>query len=351
MQEDLLALVKTSLTVVLTIGYSFSSWATCVSHSPNERTHNVCIVSSMNNASLTQKQYDQIVTQLRLSGNMLGDIGLAEYPSFFNFNLRPVVKWDSNANGGNPNKPLTLGGFTFTGDETFNQKPGLLAGLAASISARRVIREGSFIDVNSYITVTQPINYYLTVLEHGYTVCGKIGLVRNFFFDHCYSQNSIEKKIRNSHIYTKKFVLGQVIETTNGAMSVEVVKEIQKSDSLITIKDSAILTNESHNAAAYQVELFNKNPHQTTPSALSSKGVKLSLYANWFDRNSYIVLSHEQFSTQAFLGYPVERTTEGISFGSELITGRHAELSLINQRSNVDYYSGLSYSFALRFSH
>lgn len=347
----LLGFVKAFLAVVMVIGHSSPSWASCVNHSPNERTHNVCIVSSMSNASLTQEQYDQITTQLRLSGNMLEGSDLANYPSFFELKLRPVFKWDSNANGGNPNKPLTLGELTLTGDETFNQKPALLVGLGVSSSARRVVGQGSFIDVNSYITFSQPLNYHLTVLEYGYSLCGKVGLFKTFFFDHCYSQNSLEKKIRSSHLYTKSFALGKVIETSNGAGSVEVIRSLQKSESVITTKDSLVLTNESRNAAVYQVELFEKHPHETTPSALSSSGAKLSVYANWFDRNSYVAISHEEFSEQSFLGYLVERTTEGLSVGSEVMPRRHAEISLINQRSNVDYYSGLSYSFSLRFSY
>ena len=348
MPGGLLDLAKTAVMGLLALGHSIYTLASCISHSPNERTHNACIVSSMNNSSLTQIQYDGIVGLLRKSGNMLLNMDADDYPSTFNFSVSPVVEWDSNANGGNPSKPLEVGSLVLTGDQNLNQKSALLVGLSASVLARKVIGDQSFLDIKAHSTYSQPLNHSFTVNEYGYSACGSLGLASNLFFDQCYVQNSSEKEIRDIHIYKNKSTPSQIFETSNGIGAAEVSIEIQKSDSVTTVQDAVAFSHDSQNNIFYRIELFKKKPHQKTPSALSSKGFTLSLYSKWFDRNSYLIFSNESFSVQTFLNYPIYRSAKGIVFGSEFVSDNYIELSVINNQSNVDYYSGVASTIAWR---
>ena len=63
---------------------------------------------------------------------------------------------------------------------------------------------------------------------------------------------------------------------------------------------------------------------------------------------AFLIFSNESFSVQTFLNYPIYRSTKGIVFGSEFVSNNYIELSVINNQSNVDYYSGVASNIAWR---
>ena len=343
----LLGLVKTIILSFAIAAYSSSSWSACANHSPNERSHNDCIVRSLNNTTLSQGDFDAIVARLQLSGNMLSDSSFADLPGSFKFRLTPLVKWDSSANGGEPNKPLTIGGLTFSGDPSLYEKSALLVGVSSSVAARKVIGDQSFLDLKAYGNVNQSLKHSFNVNEYGYSVCGAFGLTNSVHFDQCYSQSSIKKELSSSHQYITKQSLTLIPPKKVG--QVEVSRESLKSNSLVAIKDAVAYIHDSPNSVFFRVELFNKKPLNTL-EIIPSTGQELSIYTDFFDKNSYLKLSNESFSTYPLLGYPINRSLVGVVGGTELIPNNFIELSINIQRSNIDYYSGTSSSISWRFT-
>jgi len=342
----LLGRVKTVILGSVLAAYSISALSACVNHSPNERSHNDCVVRSMNNATLSQGDYDAIVTRLQMSGNMLADKSFADFPSSIKFRLTPIAKWDSSANGGEPNKPLTIGALTFIGDPSLHEKSALLIGLGSSVAARKVIGDQSFLDLKAYGNVNQSLKHSFNVNEYGYSVCGAFGLANSVHFDQCYSQSSIKKELSSSHQYITKQSLTLIAPKEVG--QVELSRESLKSNSLVVIKDAVAYIHDSPNSVFFRVELFNKKPLNTL-EIIPSTGQELSIYTDLFNKNSYLKLSNESFSTYPLLGYPINRYLIGVVVGLELIPKNYIELSTNIQRSNVNYYSSTSASISWRF--
>ena len=347
MLVGLLGLVKNIILGIFLAAYSILSWAACINHSPNERSHNNCIVRSLNNATLLQRDYDAIVSRLRLSGNMIIDSSFADLPSSVKFRLAPLINWDSNANGGEPNKPLTIGANTFLGDPSLYKKSALLAGVSSSVAARKVIGDKSFLDLKAYANANQSLKHSFNVNNYGYSLCGKFGLISSVYFDQCYSQGSIEKELSSSHQYMKNQTFTLIPPQDLG--QIEISRESLKSRLLVVIKESVAYIHDSPDSLFFRVQLFNKKPLNTL-EVIPSTGQELSIYTDLFNKNSYLKLSNESFSTYALLGYPINRSLVGVVVGTELIPNNFIELSINIQRSNIDYYSGTSFSMSLRFT-
>ena len=95
-------------------------FAGCLNENTESRLANFCLVNSLNGKTIDLSTASIIDFNLKREGYAAG-LGLpnrVERTSIQAY-VTPTIDYNSNINGGNPNRPLVLGGLTFTGDEEF----------------------------------------------------------------------------------------------------------------------------------------------------------------------------------------------------------------------------------------
>lgn len=85
--------------------------ANCLVSSPNERLSNFCMLERSDKAALSLRTVQVLDYRLKREGfsTGLGLKGRIKQTTFQPY-LSPILKYSSNINGGNPEKPLVLGG-------------------------------------------------------------------------------------------------------------------------------------------------------------------------------------------------------------------------------------------------
>lgn len=86
--------------------------------------------------------------------------------------LRPIVAYDGNINGGIPGDTIYLGGFPFTIAPENRAKAGMLYGAEASLTARFALAPGSTLDLTAYAAQAHSFDYGLDILNAGLSACG-----------------------------------------------------------------------------------------------------------------------------------------------------------------------------------
>ena len=120
-------------------------FASCLKENAGSRLSIFCLVNSFNGKTIDLSTASLIGFNLKREGYAAG-LGLpnrVDRTSIQTY-VTPTIDYNSNINGGNPDRPLVLGGLTFTGDEEFLRREGIVAGLGAGVNGRSIYGEGKY---------------------------------------------------------------------------------------------------------------------------------------------------------------------------------------------------------------
>ena len=124
-----------------------TAFASCQGQLIDSRLQTYCIVRSIEGATINLDAAKFVDYRLKHEGYKrgIGLPGAVEQTTFTPY-IAPIVDYNTDINGGNPNRPLVLGNLTFMGDETLLRKEGLVAGLAVGADGRHIYGPGKYID-------------------------------------------------------------------------------------------------------------------------------------------------------------------------------------------------------------
>ena len=285
--EDLLGHASTAWLGLISILFSTNSLALCLNNMPSERIFNECIVGSLNGASLSETQYLAVEMRLQRSGNMLDGLSANEYPSSLNYSILPYVSWDPNINGGNPSKPLEIGGITLIGDPSLYAKSGWLGGGSTSIVGRVVVGKQKYIELTAFNNLSKSPKYGHTVYTQDYKLCGRFQVVGSVFIDHCNGHASSSKVHRDIHSYTSSQKILHTFPLLGGHSEASFMTTSTKSNGVVVGQDSLSFSFGNSSGMYYTVSVF-KNLSKQQEKIPSSTGQSAAGYSCIWDRDGHV---------------------------------------------------------------
>ena len=120
----------------------------------------------------------------------------------------PKISYSTNLNGGNPDKDLILGDYTFIGDKNLIAKQGILVGAGVAANMRYIYGEGRFLLFNLHSSYDYSFDHQLGVNTFLVNLCSKNHLRNWSFIDICLNNENIKRKLANIRIRRLIFTQG-----------------------------------------------------------------------------------------------------------------------------------------------
>lgn len=132
----------------------------------------------------------------------------------FSQSISPLLSYDQNINGGNPDKPLVLNSLTLVGQDELKAESGLLLGINANASYSQPIAEGSYL--NSALSLYYGIHpgSDLTVQHYGFNICGNTQFEQSWFGKSCISQSGSQRELGSSRNQYVSLEVGRAFSTS-----------------------------------------------------------------------------------------------------------------------------------------
>lgn len=173
-----------------------SADASCLTASSNERLSNYCLVQRVNNRIASLRTAQIIDYRLKREGYARG-LGLPGRTKQFSFQpyVTPILGYETDINGGNPNKPLQLGRLTFIGDPELVRKEGIVAGAGAGAYGRYLVGEGRYIDYGFGASYAHSVEHDIGIQRRFASVCSKNHVANWWYLDGCAGSSYVEKDL------------------------------------------------------------------------------------------------------------------------------------------------------------
>jgi hypothetical protein len=99
--------------------------------------------------------------------------------------VSPVLEYNSNINGGNPDRSLILGELVFEGDDENVRREGFLAGIAVGLSGRSIYGNGDYFDYAMSASYAHSPEHEIGVARAGVNVCSRNNVREQWYIDAC----------------------------------------------------------------------------------------------------------------------------------------------------------------------
>jgi len=176
------------------------SEANCLVSSPNERLSNFCMLERSDKAALSLRTVQVLDYRLKREGfsTGLGLKGRIKQTTFQPY-LSPILKYSSNINGGNPEKPLVLGGNSFTGQPHLIKKKGVVIGAGIGTSGRSLYGRGKYFNMNIDASYAHSPAHHIGIATLSASACAKNYLKDLWHLDVCGSTQRTHKDITDQN--------------------------------------------------------------------------------------------------------------------------------------------------------
>ena len=167
----------------------------------NERLTNYCLNVRSTDAAIPIELASVIDYRIKREGYMEG-IGIEQMvdgnyiaPIFY-----PLLEYDTNVNGGNPQKPLKLGNITLRGDSALKRKESLVYGGGVGAVGRVIYGPGKYIDYSSTVSRKRSLKYGLSIDTIFARACSKNHLGNWWYLDGCAFGFNEEKSLSKTRV-------------------------------------------------------------------------------------------------------------------------------------------------------
>ena len=170
--------------------------ATCLNASSNERLSNYCLVERASSQIIDLRTAQIIDYRLKHEGyeRGLGLPGRAKQLSFQPY-VTPILDYETDINGGNPNKPLQLGNLTFNGDPNLVRKEGVVVGAGAGAYGRYLLGEGRYLDYGFGASYAHSFEHDIGIQRRFASLCSKNHIKNWWYIDGCAGSSYVEKDL------------------------------------------------------------------------------------------------------------------------------------------------------------
>ena len=192
--------------------------ASCLNPNGDSRLRTYCVAETLMGNAVTLGDAMLLDTLLKREGFAAG-IGLpnpVERSTTQTF-VSPVLDYNSNINSGNPNRPLILGGLTFTGDEANLRREGIVAGAAAGVNGRTVYGDGDYLDYALSASYAYSPQHSLRIARSSANLCSRNNIANQWYVDACGDATRLVRDLAAETNSGVSLSTAKLFSTGNGA--------------------------------------------------------------------------------------------------------------------------------------
>jgi len=306
--------------------------ASCLLFNENERLSNYCLLETVKGKVVDQNTAIIVSQKLKREG-YFGGLKNSEWSTRF----YPDFDYSDNINGGNPNKPLILGGLEFEGDPELIKQEGFIGTLNFYGSNRATFGPGRYLQANISAAYSYSPKHKNGFSNANLSSCYKHKLTSTNALDFCASASHQNKEI---------------IEDTNKSLSLSMSKlgfdnNIGFSEGQIGII-RLISDDYIQSQLAFSWDIIHKRNLYSAISLRFGNPVELKTALNYgIDFNISRIINSRKFSLSfshelndggMLFGENRSDITNKISMVSNLNENTKIKLSYISTDSSIDYF-------------
>ena len=333
--------IKNLYKAVLIIGLLSSKDvnASCLNLKADTRLRTYCVAEILSGNAVTLNDALLLDTLLKREGFASG-IGLPNTvdTSTTQTFVTPTVEYKTNINGGNPNRPLVLGGLTFTGDENFLRKEGVVAGLATGVNGRTIFGDGRYLDYNIAADYAYSPQHSLSIASGSANVCSRNHIANQWYVDACGDATRLVRDLAAETNSGLSLSTARLFATGNGAFhstSFGVRRYYAEAyqQNQIQLGWSAV-----RNRGAYTG--FNFSFGEAVPNQLAQRrNVSATVGTTVFDRALTATASYSYADGGRLLGFPRNDTSRSITLDYAINANLSVTVGYRGVDSTIDYFS------------
>ena len=160
-----------------------------------------CIVERLDGAIVSADTAIYADQKLKSFGFTKGlNLGLPAKPITRKTSLswRPILEYDSNINGGNPQRDLVVGNFVFQGDESRMRQSGLVAGIGINFAGSYFYGSGRYMNLTLKKEYKHNFQHELSIDNYALSACSMNHVYNWWSVDFCVNENNTNKKFATS---------------------------------------------------------------------------------------------------------------------------------------------------------
>lgn len=316
-----------------------ASEASCLNPNADTRLRTYCVAETRVGNAVTLNDALLLDTLLKREGFAAG-IGLPNPVDTSNTQtfVSPVLDYNTNINGGNPNRPLVLGGLTFTGDEENLRHEGIVAGAAAGVNGRHIYGNGDYLDYALSASYAYSPQHSIGIARGSANVCSRNHIANQWYVDACGESTRLVRDLAAETNSGLSLSTAKLFSTGNGAFhstSVGVrryyAEEYQQNQ--IQLGWSTV-----RNRGAYTGFSFSFG--QAVPNQIAQRrSVSATVGTTVFDRALSATASYSYADGGRLLGLERNDTTRSLTLNYALNANLSVTVGYRTVDSSIDYFN------------
>ena len=314
--------------------------ASCLNPNADTRLRTYCVAETLVGNAVTLNDAVLLDTLLKREGYATG-LGLPNQvpQSSTQTFVTPTLDYNANINGGNPNRPLVLGGLTFTGDDAFLRHEGVVAGVGAGVNGRTVYGDGAYLDYAVSASYAHSPRHGMGIARGSANVCSRNHITNQWYADACGDATRLVRDLvaeTNSGLSlstVKLFTAGNgAYHSTSVGVRRYYTEEYQQNQ--IQVGWSTV-----RNRGAYTG--FNFNFGEAVPNQLAQRrSVSATVGTTLFDRALTATASYSYADGGRLLGFERNDTTRSLTLNYAFNANMSVTVGYRAVDSSIDYFSG-----------
>jgi hypothetical protein len=313
--------------------------ASCLNPNADTRLRTYCVAETLAGKAITLSDALLVDTLLKREG-FTGGIGLPNQVALSTTQtfVSPVLDYNTNINGGNPNRPLTLGTLTFTGEQENLRREGLVAGAAAGVNGRTIYGNSDYLDYAISASYAYSPQHSMGIARGSANVCSRNHVANQWYVDACGDTTRLVRDLAaetNSGVSistAKLFTIGNdAFHSTSVGVRRYYAEQYQQNQIQLG-------WNTVRNAGAYTG--FNFSFGEAVPNQLAQRrSMSATIGTTAFDRALTATAAYSYADGGRLLGFERNDTTRSFSINYALDANISVTVGYRTVDSTIDYFS------------
>lgn len=334
-----LSLNIVQLLLTITLVSVSQAHASCLNPNADTRLRTLCVADTLARNAVTLDDALLLDTLLKREGYAAG-LGLPNQvpQSSTQTFVTPTLDYNTNINGGNPNRPLVLGGLTFTGDEANLRRKGVVAGVGAGVNGRSIVGEGRYLDYGIAANYAYSPQHSLSTARGSANLCSRNHIANQWYMDACGDATRLVRDLAAENTAGLTLSTAKLFSTGNGAYhstSLGVRRHYAESyqQNQIQLGWSTV-----RNRGAYTA--LNAAFGETVQDQLSlRRSVNATVGTTLFNRALTATVGYSYADGGRLLGFERNDTTRSVNISYGLTQNLSLNVGYRSIDSTIDYFS------------
>ncbi|WP_445808804.1 hypothetical protein [Yoonia sp.] len=330
---------KLFVATIATLLTNSTANASCLNPNADTRLRTFCVAETLLGNAVTLNEALLLDTLLKREGYATG-IGLANPvdTSTTQTFVSPVLDYNTNINGGNPNRPLVLGGLEFTGDEEFLRKEGIVAGVGAGVNGRSIVGEGRYLDYGIAANYAYSPQHGLSTVRGSANLCSRNHIANQWYMDACGDTTRLVRDLAAETNSGLSLSTAKLFTTGNGAYHSASVGVRRYYAEAYQQNQIQLGWNTVRNRGAYTA--INAAFGETVASQLSlRRSVSATVGTTVFNRALTATVVYSYADGGKLLGFERNDTTRSINISYGLTQNMSLNVGYRSIDSTIEYFS------------